>query len=105
MGKKLNLIAKKFEMKKIKTIKILTKFKNHLDNLMEINKIQTIYAQRIKDIIQQERKNSNKTISLKKYKHYIIINILQEFSNNKPNNEKAFASSFQEDNNKKSETK
>ena len=51
---------------KNKTINILTEFKNHIENLKEVDTTQTIYAQRIKNIIEQERKNSNKTISLKK---------------------------------------
>ena len=52
--------------RKNQTINILTEFKNHLDNLKEVDSSQTIYAKRIKNIIEQERKNSNKAISLKK---------------------------------------
>lgn len=38
----------------------------------------TFYVQRIKNIIDQERKSSNKTISLKKFKLFIISNIVQK---------------------------
>ena len=92
---------------KNKTINILAEFKNHIQNLKEVDTTQTIYALRIKNIIQQERKKSDRTISLKKIQtiYNSKYSPKNKFSNNKPNNEKTFVSTFQADNSEKPEIK
>ena len=49
-----------------KEITILPKFKVHIDNMKSLDNSKTLYAQRINDIIKEERKNNDKIITLTK---------------------------------------
>lgn len=52
-----------------KEITILPEFKAHIDNMKSFDYSKTLYAQRINDIIKEERKNNDKVITLTKIKN------------------------------------